>query len=228
MNKDINTDNNIRSKSNSSDYTTEINDNNFFKNVFNSIKKKLTQKALPFGNEKHVTNTSISSMWRLAQIRSSITESISRSVTSIINRFSKQNPSQNKLETEIIGNDEQTKESDNRAIDDTKHYTHSTITNSKTIIMPPVSKSIINNSQKENNIKDNSTKDDSLHPNKTEDNEIENSIDESIPKIKVETIHVENNLIQKGNDKKISTPNTSIPNNIDSEKDLEKDSERDL
>ena len=57
------------------------------------LKNKLSQKRLSYGNsEKHVTNASISSMWSLAQLRASITGTISKGINSVI-RFSRQNKS---------------------------------------------------------------------------------------------------------------------------------------
>ena len=130
----VNNSNENNEKSNTSDYSIEINENkNFLSNFFNNIKNKLSQKRLSSGNsEKHVTNASISSMWSLAQLRASITETVSRGINSVLERFSKQEETKNGFQTEIIG---ETKEQNSQ--DKSEHDNeHSAIASLENIIMP--------------------------------------------------------------------------------------------
>lgn len=130
----VNNSNENNEKSNTSDYSIEINENkNFLSNFFNNIKNRLSQKRLSSGNsEKHVTNASISSMWSLAQLRASITETVSRGINSVLERFSKQEETKNGFQTEIIG---ETKEQNSQ--DKSEHDNeHSAIASLENIIMP--------------------------------------------------------------------------------------------
>ena len=130
----VNNSNENNEKSNTSDYSMEINENkNFLSDFFNAIKNRLTQKRLSSGNnEKHVTNASISSMWSLAQLRASITGTISKGINSVIERFSKQEETKNGFQTEIIG---ETKEQNSQ--DKSEHDNeHSVIASPENIIMP--------------------------------------------------------------------------------------------
>ena len=130
---------NINPSSDIQDYEIEVSDRKgVFSKLFEKLKTNRNQKLLNSGNHTKTTNRSISSLWRIGNIRASLFSYLDNVQKALSSKFSKKEISRNTLSVEIIGEKKQRNQEQKLNLSSSE----------KEVIVPP----IIQDSKPKNNI----------------------------------------------------------------------------
>lgn len=127
--------------SNIQDYEVEITEKKgVFSKLFEKLKQNKNQKLLDSGNNAKTTNRSISSLWEIGNIRTSLFSSFDNVRKAFTSKFSKTQEKRNTLAIEIIGEEKEINQDEKVTLNSSE----------KEVILPPViqdskPKNIINN-----------------------------------------------------------------------------------